>query len=859
MTIIDYLFFLFVEPLKLLFEVIFFYAYKLTENAGLSIVMISLAINFLLLPLYLRADRLEKEQKNKKEALQHGIDHIKSTFRGDEKVMMLQTYYHQNDYKTTDVFKESVSLFLQIPFFMAAYNFLAGLSILQGVSLGPIPDLGAPDRLITLGAISINLLPVLMTLINIVSSFIYSGKGNIKDNLKLIIIALVFLVLLYNSPSGLVFYWTLNNVFSLCKNIVMHIKKPKVTGINDKAPSGQESSIGSVIISGAILAVLTGIMIPSDVIAQNPEELANLFLQTPHTPLTYVLSSSLIAFGLYVIWVPLFIYLTGLINRKITECIYTALAVTGLINWILFNKNFGLLSCTLIYEEQMRFTAGELIKNSLADLIVIGVVTFVMYKNRSLISKTIVVTILLTVIVNSCTNLGFIILKNRGVDFANTAPEENPAISLTTTGQNVIVIMMDRMINGYIPYIFNEYPEIARQFDGFTYYPNTISFGCHTNLASPALYGGYEYTPHNINARAGETLTDKHNEALRVMPQLFAQEGWNVSVSDPSYAGYRWIPDLHIYDYNENINAYNLSISMCRNNSVLNRLGDEYETELNRNFFCYGLMKVLPYFLQPVAYSDGSYYFMNVDTELYEEFDEYPLLFNNSDCNSFIRAYNELSNINTILDITDDPQNCFFMFANDMAHEVCLLYEPEYDNPITLNGRPMYLEDWDDYSHYQSNIETCKMLGRFFDFLRANNIYDNTRIIIVSDHGYKLANFDDLLIINDLILDAEWVNPILMVKDFNATGFTTSYDFMTNADTPSLAVRGIIDDPVNPFTGNPINTDQTPEDLLIYTSHEYSVIANNGYRFDDDPYGQWVIVHDSIFEEENWSIYDGTT
>jgi membrane protein insertase Oxa1/YidC/SpoIIIJ len=31
--------------------------------------------------------------------------------------------------------------------------------------------------------------------------------------------ALIFLVLLYNSPSGLVLYWTCNNIFSLGKNL----------------------------------------------------------------------------------------------------------------------------------------------------------------------------------------------------------------------------------------------------------------------------------------------------------------------------------------------------------------------------------------------------------------------------------------------------------------------------------------------------------------------------------------------------------------------------------------------------------------------------------------------------------------
>ena len=59
----------FIEPLKLLFEVVFFYAYKFTGNVGVSIVIISLVINILVLPLYKRADKLEKEQREKKKSL----------------------------------------------------------------------------------------------------------------------------------------------------------------------------------------------------------------------------------------------------------------------------------------------------------------------------------------------------------------------------------------------------------------------------------------------------------------------------------------------------------------------------------------------------------------------------------------------------------------------------------------------------------------------------------------------------------------------------------------------------------------------------------------------------------------------
>ena len=104
---------------------------------------------------------------------------------------------------------------------MAAYHFLSHLTLFQGVSFGPIRDLSLPDGALTIGGIAINILPILMTIVNIVSSSIYSKKTSLRDKIQLYGLALIFLVLLYRSPSGLVFYWLLNNIFSLCKNIVM--------------------------------------------------------------------------------------------------------------------------------------------------------------------------------------------------------------------------------------------------------------------------------------------------------------------------------------------------------------------------------------------------------------------------------------------------------------------------------------------------------------------------------------------------------------------------------------------------------------------------------------------------------------
>ena len=94
------------------------------------------------------------------------------------------------------------------------------------------------------------------------------------------------------------------------------------------------------------------------------------------------------------------------------------------------------------------------------------------------------------------------------------------------------------------------------------------------------------------------------------------------------------------------------------------------------------------------------------------------------------------------------------------------------------------------------------MLAKWFDYLREQGVYDNTRIILVSDHGKNLSQFDYKCGEQDI----EAFMPLLMVKDFNAKGFTINYDFMTNGDTPAIAMKNIIDNPQNPFTNKPIDS-----------------------------------------------------
>ena len=159
MAIFTVLYDLIIEPLWLLFDVVYAYMLRFTDNEGIAIIALSLAINFLTLPLYRRADAMQEEEKLRTQKLQPGVAHIKKAFKGDERFMMLQTYYRQNNYKPYYGLKGSLSLLLEIPFFIAAYNYLSGLDRLRYASFGPISDLCMPDGLLHIAGHSLNLLP----------------------------------------------------------------------------------------------------------------------------------------------------------------------------------------------------------------------------------------------------------------------------------------------------------------------------------------------------------------------------------------------------------------------------------------------------------------------------------------------------------------------------------------------------------------------------------------------------------------------------------------------------------------------------------------------------------------------------
>ena len=230
----------------------------------------------------------------------------------------------------------------------------------------------------------------------------------------------------------------------------------------------------------------------------------------------------------------------------------------------------------------------------------------------------------------------------------------------------------------------------------------------------------------------------------------------------------------------------------------------------------------------------------------------------------FMDNYAVLENLSNISHIIEENDNTFLLMVNDITHEPMLLQEPDYipsfrvDNTKyenipskrTLDGHTLNLENGYQMIHYHANMSAMIQLGKWFDYLRHEGVYDNTRIILVSDHGQGISSIDNL-ILNDGTCVSSYF-PLLMVKDFGETEFTTSDKFMTNADVPSIAANKIIAHPINPFTGKEINSDEkSTHDQYIIDSNEWHTDINNGTTFIP---AKWYSVHDNIWDKNNWKL-----
>ena len=100
MNLFSILYDIIIAPIEYIIEMIFCFVFFNFNSFGVlgAIIGISLAVNILALPLYLKADELQLAERKTQQKMEDRVNRIKKAFRGDEQFMMLSEYYKRNDY-----------------------------------------------------------------------------------------------------------------------------------------------------------------------------------------------------------------------------------------------------------------------------------------------------------------------------------------------------------------------------------------------------------------------------------------------------------------------------------------------------------------------------------------------------------------------------------------------------------------------------------------------------------------------------------------------------------------------------------------------------------------------------------------
>ena len=250
-------------------------------------------------------------------------------------------------------------------------------------------------------------------------------------------------------------------------------------------------------------------------------------------------------------------------------------------------------------------------------------------------------------------------------------------------------------------------------------------------------------------------------------------------------------------------------------------------------------MVITPAIFKDIVYDNGNYLNINKNLKILDQ--------------ELLSSYSVLYFLPKITQI-DSTKNTFTFIYNLLPHAIGYLEYPKYllTGKTILNKNTVFNEQNDE--KYHLNMASFLLISEFLKYLKENNIYDNTRIIMVADHG-SIGAKNSMLSEN---LNSKLIpfNPVLFVKDFNAKGeYKTDYTFMTNADVPFIATKDVIDNPINPFTNKKITNEVKNNGALLFVEHKkWNVEHFNGNKvfyknscFD--------FVKDNVFDEKNW-IFD---
>ncbi len=209
------------------------------HNYGISIIVITVIMRLIFLPLTIKSMVSMKQMQVKMEKIKPKMDALKEKFKDDKAKQNseLMKLYSSNGINPLSSLGGCLPLLIQLPVFVALYDVFLHSIDLRHSSFLWINDLSEPEHLFDIPGIGIpfRILPLVMGVSWFISQKMTpmtptAGNETMQMQMKMMqFMPIIFTVMFWGLPSGLILYWTVSNILSIGQQIYVNrlVNTPK--------------------------------------------------------------------------------------------------------------------------------------------------------------------------------------------------------------------------------------------------------------------------------------------------------------------------------------------------------------------------------------------------------------------------------------------------------------------------------------------------------------------------------------------------------------------------------------------------------------------------------------------------------
>lgn len=361
-----------------------------------------------------------------------------------------------------------------------------------------------------------------------------------------------------------------------------------------------------------------------------------------------------------------------------------------------------------------------------------------------------------------------------GDGVASEAPER--ALKFSRTQPNVLFIFLDRFMGSYVEDILRTDPDLSTRLSGFTWYPRTVSAGENSIAGVHPMLGGYDYTPDAMNARK-KPLRELSVEAFSILPYNFSRQRWHVNVVSPRGLGFTMAGDCSYLEMPD-VTCTHIpkSISKAAAAQLNFPLTDLAKSNYSDLLEMLGAMRAGPYVAKELLLARGRWQ-----------------SFLDHSAGTTFREWAELRGWPALSDTDADGSNMNFV-SNILPHEPYYMGTDCMPRRHKQAASEQELKTFGNaFAWIHAVTARCTLLAvaDYLDFLKARGVYDNTRILIVSDHGIVgpvADNSSRARAGGTQFREFVRTRSLLLAKPRGARGaLAISEEFLPNAEAPRIA------------------------------------------------------------------------